>query len=74
MRVGWVSAFRVVFLKHDQEISDKRIIKGLATAGLIGNIVKTNGSISGAEVGMSGRAGNGLRYGSGGRPRYWEVP
>ncbi len=37
----------------------------MATAGLIGNIVKTNGSISGAEVGMSGRTGNGLRNGSG---------
>lgn len=47
----------VVFLKHDQEISDKRIIKGLATAGLIGNIVKTNGSISGAEVGCQGELG-----------------
>lgn len=45
------------FLKHDQEISDKRIIKGLATAGLIGNIVKTNGSISGAEVGCQGELG-----------------
>ena len=45
------------FLKHDQDISDKRILKGLATAGLIGNIVKTNGSISGAEVGCQGELG-----------------
>ena len=45
------------FLKHDQNISDRRIIKGLATAGLIGNIVKTNGSISGAEVGCQGELG-----------------
>jgi len=45
------------FLKEDQEFSDKRIIRGLATAGLIGNIVKTNGSISGAEVGCQGELG-----------------
>ena len=45
------------FMKHDQNISDKRLLKGLATAGLIGNIVKTNGSISGAEVGCQGELG-----------------
>ena len=45
------------FLKRDQDISDKRVLKGLATAGLIGNIVKTNGSISGAEVGCQGELG-----------------
>ncbi|MDR1756513.1 MAG: L-serine ammonia-lyase, iron-sulfur-dependent, subunit alpha [Culturomica sp.] len=45
------------FLKHDQHIGDHRLIRGLATAGLIGNIVKTNGSISGAEVGCQGELG-----------------
>ena len=45
------------FLKHDQNMPDSRIIKGLATAGLIGNIVKSNGSISGAEVGCQGELG-----------------
>ena len=45
------------FLKLDQNISDTRILKGLATAGLIGNIVKSNGSISGAEVGCQGELG-----------------
>ena len=34
------------------DFTDKRIIKALATAGLIGNIIKTNASISGAEVGI----------------------
>ncbi len=33
------------------------ILKALATAGLIGNIVKTNASISGAEVGCQGEVG-----------------
>ncbi len=45
------------FLKHDQNMTDHRIIRGLATAGLIGNIVKSNGSISGAEVGCQGELG-----------------
>lgn len=45
------------FLKKEKKLSDETILKGLATAGLIGNIVKTNGSISGAEVGCQGELG-----------------
>ncbi len=45
------------FLKHDQGMTDHRLIRGLATAGLIGNVVKSNGSISGAEVGCQGELG-----------------
>ena len=37
--------------------SDKRIIKALATAALVGNVVKQNASISGAEVGCQGEVG-----------------
>ncbi|MEG0518418.1 MAG: L-serine ammonia-lyase [Bacteroidales bacterium] len=40
------------------EFSDKKIIRALATAGLIGNIIKTNASISGAEVGCQGEIGS----------------
>ncbi|MCH4896936.1 L-serine ammonia-lyase [Marinilabiliaceae bacterium JC040] len=54
------------FLKRDQEISPKRILRGLATAGLIGNIVKTNGSISGAEVGCQGEIGTACAMAAGG--------
>lgn len=54
------------FLKHDQNMSDSRIIKGLATAGLIGNIVKSNGSISGAEVGCQGELGTACAMAAGG--------
>ncbi len=38
--------------------SDKRILRALATAGLIGTIIKTNASISGAEVGCQGEIGS----------------
>lgn len=44
-------------LQEDFEFSDKRILRALATAGLIGNLVKHNGSISGAEVGCQGEVG-----------------
>lgn len=39
------------------EISDDKIIRAMATAGLVGNIVKHNASISGAEVGCQGEVG-----------------
>ncbi|MFH2115478.1 MAG: L-serine ammonia-lyase [Spirochaetota bacterium] len=37
--------------------SDSKILKALATAGLIGNLVKKNASISGAQVGCQGEIG-----------------
>lgn len=40
-----------------KEFSEARILRALATAGLIGNIVKQNASISGAEVGCQGEVG-----------------
>ncbi|MFH2129752.1 MAG: L-serine ammonia-lyase [bacterium] len=44
-------------LMQTYAISEQKIIKALATAGLIGNLVKTNGSVSGAEVGCQGEIG-----------------
>ena len=44
-------------LSRAHGFSDKRIQHALATAGLIGNIVKQNASISGAEVGCQGEVG-----------------
>ncbi len=35
----------------------KDILRGLATAGLVGSLVKHNASISGAEVGCQGEIG-----------------
>lgn len=39
------------------EKNDKKILHALATAGLIGNLIKYNASISGAEVGCQGEVG-----------------
>ena len=44
-------------LSKNYDFSDTRIIRALATAGLVGNIVRTNASISGAEVGCQGEVG-----------------
>ena len=43
--------------QKSREFSDARILRALATAGLVGNIVKTNASISGAVVGCQGEVG-----------------
>lgn len=45
------------YLSENIPISEDSILKALATAGLVGNIVKHNGSISGAEVGCQGEVG-----------------
>lgn len=44
-------------LKQNHGYSEQKIIYALATAGLIGNIVKQNASVSGAEVGCQGEIG-----------------
>ena len=48
-------------LKYSQEkqgYTDEQIVKALATAGLIGNLIKTNASISGAECGCQAEIGS----------------
>lgn len=45
------------YLKNKKDVPDKEILKGLATAGIIGNVVKTNASISGAECGCQAEIG-----------------
>ncbi len=44
-------------MKKRYDFSDRRILRALATAGLIGSIVKHNASVSGAEVGCQGEVG-----------------
>jgi L-serine dehydratase len=45
------------YLNNKLDCSRMDIVRALATAGLFGNIVKTNGSISGAAVGCQGEVG-----------------
>lgn len=44
-------------LWKSRNFSEQQILHALATAGLVGNIVKHNASISGAEVGCQGEVG-----------------
>ena len=46
------------YLQKQYNFEDKRILNALATAGLIGNLIKNNASISGAEVGCQGEIGS----------------
>jgi L-serine dehydratase len=45
------------YLAESLECGEAAIVDALATAGLIGNLVKTNASISGAQVGCQGEVG-----------------
>ena len=44
-------------LRTQHDFRESKIIRALATAALIGNIVKENASVSGAEVGCQGEVG-----------------
>ncbi len=44
-------------LQQDHNLAEKEILQALAIGGLIGNLVKENASISGAEVGCQGEIG-----------------
>ncbi len=46
------------YLQQIQDLKENDLIRALATAGLFGNVIKTNASISGAEVGCQGEVGS----------------
>ena len=46
------------YLRHDRGYSEEEIVDGLAVAGMIGNIIRTNASISGAECGCQAEIGS----------------
>ncbi len=64
---GACAVMPAVLLYHQKtyKISHQSMIRALATAGLIGNLVKTNASISGAEVGCQGEVGTACAMASG---------
>lgn len=45
------------YLYKQENVNEARILECLAIAGLIGNLVKTNASISGAECGCQAEIG-----------------
>ena len=66
------------YMQEQKRFSDEQIVRALAVGGLIGNLIKTNASISGAECGCQAEIGSacsmtrglseiarlGLRYGA----------
>ena len=46
------------YMQHDRGFPEEEIIDALAVAGLIGNIIRTNASISGAECGCQAEIGS----------------
>ena len=46
-----------MYAKEQQGFTDEEIIHALLTAGIVGNVVKTNASISGAECGCQAEIG-----------------
>ncbi len=48
----------LMYIQNKNEFSDDEIVRGLAAAGLIGNLIKTNASISGAECGCQAEIGS----------------
>lgn len=46
-----------MYAKQHQEFTDRQICQALLTAGIVGNVVKTNASISGAECGCQAEIG-----------------
>lgn len=46
------------YMQESRGFSDDQVIKALAVGGLIGNIIKTNASISGAECGCQAEIGS----------------
>lgn len=53
------------YIGETYSLPERQIRRGLATAGLIGNIVKETASISGAEVGCQGEIGTACAMASG---------
>lgn len=48
----------LLYMQDKKAFSDSDIVKALATAGIIGNVIKTNASISGAECGCQAEVGS----------------
>lgn len=46
------------YMQQTRRFKDEEIVDALATAGLIGNLIKTNASISGAECGCQAEVGS----------------
>ena len=61
---GLIPALLTAF-KITKDLTEEELLKALAVAGILGNIIKQNASISGAEVGCQGEVGVACAMGAG---------
>ena len=55
---GGVIPAVMYFMKKKYKFTDAQIVRAIAAAGLVGNLIKTNASISGAECGCQAEIGS----------------
>ncbi len=61
------------YMKRDKKFSDEQIVRALAAAGVIGNLIKTNASISGAECGCQAEIGSSCSMAAAGLAELYEM-
>lgn len=61
------------YMKRDMKYTDAQIIRALAAAGIIGNLIKTNASISGAECGCQAEIGSSCSMAAAGLAELYEM-
>lgn len=61
------------YVHKTRNVSKEAILRGLAVAGLIGNIIKTNASVSGAECGCQAEIGSACAMAAGGLAEMFEL-
>ena len=61
------------YMKRDKKYTDGQIVNALATAGIIGNLIKTNASISGAECGCQAEIGSACSMAAAGLAELYEM-
>ena len=62
----------LTYLYRDLGVSEDKIYRGLAVAGLVGNLTKTNASISGAECGCQAEIGTACAMAAAALGEIWE--
>ncbi len=63
----------LVYMQQKHKFSDAKMLRALATAGLIGNLIKTNASISGAECGCQAEVGSACSMAAAGLAELFEM-
>lgn len=61
------------YVQEKQKFSDRKVLDALATAGLIGNLIKHNASISGAECGCQAEIGSACSMAAAGVSELYEM-